>query len=132
MVLHREPITMVIEPYAPNIVRITLSLLRDQAIAAPGYGFTAVLRRKAGRNSTITMETSIVRRVSWFQLTRFVQPHRWQFKSISQILQQFGSTSSRHYPDPRWKNPARHDRLDNVGSQPQRWQRRNLAGPAAD
>jgi len=42
MVLHREPITIVIQPYAPNIVRITLSLLRDQAIAAPGYGFTAV------------------------------------------------------------------------------------------
>ena len=41
MVLHREPSTMVVEPYAPNIARITLSLLQEQAVAPPGYGFTA-------------------------------------------------------------------------------------------
>jgi alpha-D-xyloside xylohydrolase len=34
--------TISIEPYAPNIVRVTLSLDKDQAIAAPGYGFEAV------------------------------------------------------------------------------------------
>ncbi|GGG98071.1 TIM-barrel domain-containing protein [Silvibacterium dinghuense] len=33
--------TIVFEPYAPNIVRVTLSLLKDKAEAAPGYGITA-------------------------------------------------------------------------------------------
>jgi alpha-D-xyloside xylohydrolase len=33
--------TISIEPYAPNIVRVTLSLDKDQATAPPGYGFDA-------------------------------------------------------------------------------------------
>jgi len=33
------PSTINIEPYAPNIVRVTLSLDKDQATAPPGYGF---------------------------------------------------------------------------------------------
>ena len=28
-----------IEPYAPNIVRVTLSVDKNLALAAPGYGF---------------------------------------------------------------------------------------------
>ena len=30
-----------LEPYAPNILRVTLSLKHDPALAAPGYGFVA-------------------------------------------------------------------------------------------
>lgn len=30
-----------LEPYAPNIIRVTLSLDKAQAVAAPGYGFVA-------------------------------------------------------------------------------------------
>jgi len=41
IVLDRDGGTIVLEPYAPNIVRVTLSLLKDPATAAPGYGFTA-------------------------------------------------------------------------------------------
>src|SRR6476469_6822235 len=33
--------TIALEPYAPNIIRVTLSLQKDQALAAPGFGFTA-------------------------------------------------------------------------------------------
>src|SRR5579871_1111263 len=33
--------TIVLEPYAPNIVRVTLSLQRDAATGAPGYGIIA-------------------------------------------------------------------------------------------
>jgi alpha-D-xyloside xylohydrolase len=33
--------TIVIEPYAPNIVRITFSVSRPAAISPPGYGFVA-------------------------------------------------------------------------------------------
>jgi alpha-D-xyloside xylohydrolase len=41
MVLARNEATVMVEPYAPNIVRVTLSLLKPDAVAAPGYGITA-------------------------------------------------------------------------------------------
>jgi alpha-D-xyloside xylohydrolase len=40
-VFNRGAATVVIEPYAPNIVRISLSLRHDDAVAAPGYGIVA-------------------------------------------------------------------------------------------
>src|SRR5208282_5338968 len=36
--LDRTGQTVVLEPYAPNILRVTLSLNREPALAAPGYG----------------------------------------------------------------------------------------------
>jgi len=33
--------SVVLEPYAPNILRVTLSLKRERALAGPGYGVTA-------------------------------------------------------------------------------------------
>jgi alpha-D-xyloside xylohydrolase len=39
IVLSRDGRTVAIEPYAPNIVRITLSTENSAAVAAPGYGF---------------------------------------------------------------------------------------------
>jgi alpha-D-xyloside xylohydrolase len=41
IVLDRNGGTIALEAYAPNIVRVTLSLLKDQAVAPPGYGFLA-------------------------------------------------------------------------------------------
>lgn len=41
LVLHRGNSTIVLEPYAPNIIRVTLSLKEDKALAAPGYGLIA-------------------------------------------------------------------------------------------
>jgi alpha-D-xyloside xylohydrolase len=41
IVLSRDGATIALEPYAPNIVRVTLSLEKAQALAAPGYGFLA-------------------------------------------------------------------------------------------
>jgi len=41
VVLMRSDRTIVLEPYAPNIVRVTMSLLRKPALAGPGYGFVA-------------------------------------------------------------------------------------------
>jgi hypothetical protein len=38
IVLERRDATVVVEPYAPNIVRITMSLKKDAALAGPGYG----------------------------------------------------------------------------------------------
>jgi len=39
--LDRQGQTIVLEPYAPNILRVTLSLTREPAQAAPGYGIAA-------------------------------------------------------------------------------------------
>jgi alpha-D-xyloside xylohydrolase len=39
LVLTRDNSTIALEAYAPNIVRVTLSLARDQATASPGFGF---------------------------------------------------------------------------------------------
>ena len=36
--LNRGGATIVLEPYAPNILRVTLSLQHEPAVAAPGYG----------------------------------------------------------------------------------------------
>jgi hypothetical protein len=41
IVLDRGGSAVVLEPYAPNIIRVSLSLLKDQAKAGPGYGFIA-------------------------------------------------------------------------------------------
>jgi len=40
-VLERDGSVIVLEPYAPNIVRVSLSLDRAEALAPPGYGFVA-------------------------------------------------------------------------------------------
>ena len=39
--LDRKGETIALEAYAPNIVRVTLSLQREPALAAPGYGVIA-------------------------------------------------------------------------------------------
>jgi alpha-D-xyloside xylohydrolase len=41
ILLDRGGSTIALDPYAPNIVRITLSLQKEPATAAPGYGFVA-------------------------------------------------------------------------------------------
>ncbi len=39
--LQRQGATIVLEPYAPNIVRVTMSTAKDDAMAGPGYGIVA-------------------------------------------------------------------------------------------
>jgi hypothetical protein len=41
LILHRGNRTIVLEPYAPNIIRVTLSSIKAKALAHPGYGFLA-------------------------------------------------------------------------------------------
>lgn len=40
-ILERGRTTIVLEPYAPSIIRVTLNRHEDAALAAPGYGFLA-------------------------------------------------------------------------------------------
>lgn len=41
IVLERAGSTIALDPYAPNIVRVTIAKSKDQALASPGYGFIA-------------------------------------------------------------------------------------------
>ncbi len=41
LVLDRGGAAIVLEAYAPNIVRVTLSLRKEAATSGPGYGFVA-------------------------------------------------------------------------------------------
>jgi len=41
MVVSRGPATVMVEPYAANIVRVSISLNKQDATSAPGYGITA-------------------------------------------------------------------------------------------
>ena len=41
LTLSRGSVTVLVEPYAPNIVRVGLSLLKQDALDAPGYGIIA-------------------------------------------------------------------------------------------
>jgi len=41
LVLERAGRTIALEPYAPNILRVTMSIDRSAATGAPGYGFVA-------------------------------------------------------------------------------------------
>ena len=41
IVVMRGAATVMVEPYAENIVRVSISLLKQNAMAAPGYGITA-------------------------------------------------------------------------------------------
>ena len=47
--VQRGGATVSVEPYAPNIVRVSLSLLRTEALAGPGYG---ILAKPAGEGWT--------------------------------------------------------------------------------
>ena len=51
VVLAHDGSTIVLEPYAPNILRVTMSSLKDPAMAGPGYG---ILARPAGVDWTHT------------------------------------------------------------------------------
>ena len=41
MIVSRGTATVMVEPYAENIVRVSISLLKPNATAAPGYGISA-------------------------------------------------------------------------------------------
>ena len=41
LALARHEATVLVEPYAPNVVRVSMSLRREDALAGPGYGISA-------------------------------------------------------------------------------------------
>ncbi|MGH9655986.1 MAG: alpha-glucosidase, partial [Bryobacteraceae bacterium] len=41
VVITKDHTTMMLEPYAPNVIRVSISRLKAHAMAAPGYGIIA-------------------------------------------------------------------------------------------
>jgi alpha-D-xyloside xylohydrolase len=60
LVLDRKGETIVLEPYAPNILRVTLSLNREPALAGPGYGIIGT-PAAAGWSASQTAEADVYR-----------------------------------------------------------------------
>jgi alpha-D-xyloside xylohydrolase len=55
LTLTRGPANVVVEAYAPNIVRVSMSLLKASALAEPGYG---ILARPQASGWTVTSDSS--------------------------------------------------------------------------
>ena len=53
IILTRQDATVMLEPYAPNILRVTLSLRKPDAIAAPGCGIKRSLPHPVGRTRAV-------------------------------------------------------------------------------
>src|SRR5581483_4223335 len=60
LVLEHKGETIVLEPYADNIVRVTLSLQRESAFSKPGYGFVGTAN-SAGWSSSQTDVNDVYR-----------------------------------------------------------------------
>jgi alpha-D-xyloside xylohydrolase len=60
LTLERKGQTIVLEPYAPNILRVTLSLKRESALAPPGYGLVGT-PAASGWNASQTDEADLYR-----------------------------------------------------------------------
>src|ERR1017187_2481050 len=58
--LERGGSTVVLEPYAPNILRVTLSLKREPALAGPGYALVAK-SSAAGWSASQTAKADVYR-----------------------------------------------------------------------
>ena len=44
IVVTRGEVTVMVEPYAENVVRVSISTLKESATDAPGYGVSAKVR----------------------------------------------------------------------------------------
>jgi alpha-D-xyloside xylohydrolase len=44
MTVSRGDVTVMVEPYADNVVRVSISILKDKATSVPGYGISAGAR----------------------------------------------------------------------------------------
>ena len=95
--LNRTGESIVLEPYAPNILRVTLSLQRESALAAPGYGVVAA-PDDAGWSASQTPQADVYsspRMVVTVDREQPVGPPRLQ--TMADIAKYFnGSTPGEH------------------------------------
>ncbi|MBW4028313.1 MAG: glycoside hydrolase family 31 protein [Acidobacteria bacterium] len=102
LVLERNGSTIVLEPYAPNIVRVTMSTVKAQALGRPGYGFIGSPSDQGWTHEhdgqgDVYRSGRLVVRVSPDDLPASLEPRRMPLDEINQELrnQYFGGPSGR-------------------------------------
>ncbi|MGB8259075.1 MAG: TIM-barrel domain-containing protein [Terracidiphilus sp.] len=103
VVLDRNDRTIVLEPYAENIVRITLSTAKPTALAAPGYGFVGTPSMTGWTREREPDGTDVLR--SGRLLVRVAPdstpaPHSFPLDALNQSLRDhyFGGGGDAHGP----------------------------------
>jgi alpha-D-xyloside xylohydrolase len=106
LVLERDGRTISLEPYAPNILRVTISTDKAAATAAPGYGFVAKpsaegwTHERDAEGDEVFRSTRMGVRVSPDNLPKEKLPQAMQLDALNQQLreQYFGGDNRRHRP----------------------------------
>jgi len=92
LTLQRNDASVLIEPYAPNVVRVSFSKIKEDALAAPGYGVTA---KAAGEGWTVEQGTGgDVLRSSRMVVTVAPQGKKWVPTGTAADIAQFFSGST--------------------------------------
>ncbi len=91
-VLNRDGRTIVLEPYAPNILRVTVSKTEALATAAPGYGFVGTPAMSGWTHETETDGSEVFRsrrlivHLSPANVPESQQPQRMPLDALNQSL----------------------------------------------
>ena len=106
LVFPRHDGTIVLEPYAPNIIRVTLSVLKSKASAPPGYGFTGTPssagwkhEQDSGGYDVIQSDRMVVR----IAPANLPPPHPMELDALNQSLR------DRYFGGPRPKGGPYND-----------------------
>jgi alpha-D-xyloside xylohydrolase len=93
---NRGSATVLVEPYAPNVVRVSISLLKKDALAGPGYGIVAA--PQAAGWTTENSAAGDVLRSSRLAVTVAPEPPAWKPSGTQADISKFfnGSTPSVH------------------------------------
>ena len=93
-VLNRDGRTIVLEPYAPNIIRITMSKTREAASTPPGYGFVGTpsmegwTREQDAEGNVILRSGRLVVHIASDHLPQSLLPHRMPLDDLNQSLRE--------------------------------------------
>ena len=104
-VMNRDGRTVVLEPYAENILRVTVSKTEAMASKAPGYGFvgtpsmTGWTEEKQADGSEVFRSGRLVVRLSPEDLPEALRPHPMPLDELNQSLRD-------HYFGPGKKGPS--------------------------
>ncbi len=91
-ILTRDGRTIVMEPYAPNILRITMSKAKEMAEAAPGYGFVGApsmmgwTHVQEADGSDVFRSGRLVVHLSPANLPESLEPRRMPLDEVNQLL----------------------------------------------
>lgn len=109
-VLNREGRTIVLEPYAPNILRVTMSKTEALATAAPGYGFVGTpamsgwTHETGSDGSEVFRSARLIVRLSSTSIPESQEPKSMPLDELNQSLRDhyFGRAGKRPSDDSLW------------------------------